>query len=82
MRRVIDAQLKFGQVNIPDIKFDLKSRDDIPQVLKGLQYMYVNQLLRGAIFFLLEKYIVPKSKHTTGRPGLCLWNILVMGGSG
>ena len=37
MRRVIDAQLKFGQVNIPDIKFDLKSRDDIPQVLKGLQ---------------------------------------------
>ncbi len=41
MRRVKSPQLHFGEVNIADIEFDARSRDDIPAVLKGLQYMVV-----------------------------------------
>ena len=36
MRHVIDAQRQFGQVDIADIVFDPQSRDDIPQLLRGL----------------------------------------------
>ena len=72
MRIVQDPQLKIGQVDIATIKFDLKSRDDIPQILRGLQHIYINKPLREAIFKILEEQISPKTSHTTGRPELCL----------
>jgi len=79
MRQVINPQLQFGQVDISKIQICPKSRDDIPQVLRGLQYIYVNRPLREEIFALLEKYIAPKISKHTGRPGMDLWKILVMG---
>ncbi len=39
MRKVIDPQLKFGEQDIGAIHLDPKSRDDIPQILRGLQYI-------------------------------------------
>ena len=41
MRNVKDPQASFGQADIAHIKFDLKSRDDIPQILAGLQQIYI-----------------------------------------
>lgn len=79
MRQVINPQLQFGQVDISKMQFDPKSRDDIPQILKGLQYIYVTRPLREEIFALLEKYIAPQINKSTGRPGMDLWKILVMG---
>ena len=79
MRVSFDPQLKIGQSDIAKIKFNPKSRDDIPQVLKGLQYLYLNKRLRESVFKILEKNISPKADKRKGRPGLCLWNILVMG---
>ena len=32
MRETINPQLKFCQVDISQIKFDLKSRDDMPKI--------------------------------------------------
>jgi hypothetical protein len=40
MREVIKMQLKFGQVDISKIKFDIHSRDEIPELLKGLLWIY------------------------------------------
>jgi hypothetical protein len=40
MRQVIDPQLKLGEQDIAAIEFNPKSRDDIPQILRGLQYIY------------------------------------------
>lgn len=79
MRTVQNPQLQFGQVDISRIQFDPKSRDDIPQVLKGLQYIYINRLLREDIFALLEKHILPKINKNNDRPGMELWKIFVMG---
>ncbi len=39
MRKVKESQMKLGEVNIADIKFDLRSRDEIPKLLMGLQYI-------------------------------------------
>src|SRR5450756_1412989 len=38
MRVVQDEQMIIGEVDIAKINFDLKSRDDIPKILRGLQY--------------------------------------------
>jgi IS5 family transposase len=79
MRAVQNPQLQFGQVDISKIQFDPKSRDDIPQILKGLQYIYINRSLREVIFALLEKHIAPDVSKHNGRPGMDLWKIFVLG---
>ena len=79
MRLVQNPQLTFGQVDISKIQFDYKSRDDIPQILRGLQYIYINRDLREKISKLLEEKILPKTNKKNGRPGLELWKILVLG---
>jgi IS5 family transposase len=79
MRVVKNPQLQFGQVDISKIQFDPKSRDDIPQILKGLQYLYVNRAIREEIFQLLEQKIAPHISKKNGRPGMELWKIFVLG---
>ena len=37
MRKPIDMQMSFGEIPIDKIKFDLKSRDEIPKVLIGFK---------------------------------------------
>ncbi len=78
MRKIIDLQMQFWEKNISDIEFDLQSRDEIPKLLMGLQYIYSTASLRKKIFEIL-KQIVPKKDHETGRPGMDLWKILVLG---
>jgi IS5 family transposase len=42
MRIIINQQKQLGEVEIASIQFDQKSRDDIPQILRGLQHIYMN----------------------------------------
>jgi hypothetical protein len=53
MRVVQNKQMQMGDVDILAIKFDPKSRDDIPKILKGLQHLYMQVPVRTAIFELL-----------------------------
>ena len=46
MRKVIDIQMKFGEVDISKIEFDPRSRDEIPKLLIGLQEIYCNRKVR------------------------------------
>lgn len=78
MRVVKNPQLCFGEVNIADININSRSRDDIPAVLKGLQYIYITDEVREKVFDALEKTLDPKIKTTTGRPGMELWKIFVL----
>ena len=83
MRQVINPQLQFGEVDIGAIVLDPKSRDDIPQLLRGLQHIYTNPELRARVFAILEE-IVPagvngQADTHTGRPGMEQWKILVLG---
>ena len=79
MRVVQNEQMTIGEIDISKMKFDLKSRDDIPKILRGLQFIYTNLLLRTAIFSLLESKISPETSKSNGRPGMTLWSILVCG---
>lgn len=79
MRVVQSEQMTIGEVDISKITFDAKSRDDIPKILKGLQFVYTNSALRDAIFELLQSKVAPKVSKDNGRPGMPLWTILVCG---
>lgn len=79
MRVVEPRQTQLGALAIAEIQFDIKSRDDIPQLLRGLQYIYTHDELCLRVFELLENKIQPNRDHNNGRPGMDLWSILVMG---
>ncbi len=78
MRKVIELQMEFWEKDISKIKFDFRSRDEIPKLLMGLQYIYSTSKVREKVFKIL-KSIVPIKKHKVGRPGMNLWKILVLG---
>lgn len=77
MRQRFEQQMNLRTVAIADVKFPLKSRDELPPVLKALQYIFVTPELNEKVFSLLEKKIVA-GKKKTGRPGMDLWHILVL----
>ena len=52
MRIVKEEQTKLGQVDIAEIEFDLRSRDEIPKLLMGLQYIYCNPEYQEPIFLI------------------------------
>lgn len=79
MRQVINLQRKLGETDIGQIQFDPKSRDDIPPLLQGLQHLYMTPELREAVFAILETVLPEKVRRDTGRWGLDLWKILVLG---
>ena len=79
MRKIFDPQLSFGQTPIDQIEIDMRSRDEIPKLLIGLQHIYCNPELRKEVFKLLETMIPNKTNSKTGRPGMDLWKILVAG---
>ena len=79
MRQTLHPQLEIGACQIADIRIDPKSRDDIPALLIGLQHLYTDEALRNRLFDLLEREVLPDVDPDTGRPGMHLWSILVMG---
>ena len=79
MRKIMEMQLKFDQVDISKIEIDLRNRDEIPKLLLGLQFIYGNREVRNKVFDMLKE-IVPKGiDFRNGRPGMDLWKILVLG---
>jgi len=79
MRKVIDSQMKFGEVDISKIEFDPQSRDEIPKLLMGLQEIYCNRKVRDEVFTVLRDLIPEDVDQNNGRRGMDLWKILVLG---
>ena len=79
MRQVRSPRMEIGEARIEDIELNLKSRDDIPALPAGLQHLYGDPCLRSRLFALLEEHIAPGRDRNTGRPGMEMWRILVMG---
>ena len=79
MRQVINLQLQLAEVEIANVEFDLRSRDEIPKLLQGLQYLYCTPDRHREVFQILEGLIPDQIDPHNGRPGLDLWKILVLG---
>jgi IS5 family transposase len=79
MRRTRRQQLRLGETDIANLDFDLACRDDIPKLLMGLQYIYTTKEVLNSVFEVLTSMIPPGVDCNNGRPGMDLWNILVLG---
>ena len=79
MRKLIDIQMKFGEVDISKIEFDSRSRDEIPKLLMGFQEIYCNRKVRDKVFTVLRDIIPEDVDQHNGRRGMDLWKILVLG---
>lgn len=67
------------EMNIDQIELELDSRDDIPQLLGGLQYIFLTPPLRQEVFIILSDMFPPELDLNNGRPGMDVWSIFVMG---
>ena len=78
MRQPFPAQPALNIQPIEQVVIPLKSRDELPPILAGLQWIWTHPTLKQAIFSLLETRLLA-DKKATGRPGMDLWQILVFG---
>ena len=78
MRQVFAQQLQLGQADIAHIELNPRSRDDIPQILQGLQFVYVNESLRESVFAILVDLVPDEVAVDRGRPGMDLWKAFVL----
>jgi hypothetical protein len=78
MRQRYSPQPDLQVIPIEKIQLPRKSRDELPPILIGLQWIWVHPTLKAAIFALLEAKLL-SGKKATGRPGMDLWQILVLG---
>jgi len=78
MRQRYSPQPDFQIIPIEKIRLPTRSRDELPPILAGLQWIWTHPTLKAAIFALLEAKILA-GKKATGRTGMDLWQILVLG---
>lgn len=79
MRKIIEPQMKFGEVSIANIEFDLRSRDEITKLLIGMQSIYCDKKTRNETFAILNELIPKDVDCSNGRTGMDLWKIFVLG---
>jgi hypothetical protein len=79
MRKILREQLQMGELDIGDVPIELDSRDEIPQLLRGLQHIYTNRGVRRRVFVALEQLVPLGVQIDNGRKGMDLWKILVLG---
>jgi len=66
-----------GSIAISEVELPLKSRDELPPILRALQYIYITPELNEAVFRIVETKVM-KGKKKTGRNGMDLWHIIVL----
>ena len=78
MRHSFQAQPDLQLTPIEKIRLPLKSRDELPPILVGLQWLWMHPTLKTEILALIEAAVLA-DKQATGRTGMTLWQILVLG---
>jgi len=78
MRQRFEANPGLEVTPIEKIILPTRSRDELPAILAGLQWIWTHPTLNEEIFALLEARVMA-DKKATGRPGMDLWQILVLG---
>lgn len=78
MRQRFEAEPALNLTPIEKVVLPLKSRDELPPILAGLQWIWRHPTLKADILGRLEAKILGE-KQATGRTGMDLWQILVLG---
>lgn len=78
MRKPFSSQQRFDCQTIPEIQLNLKCRDEIIPLLRGLQHVYSQPQLRDEILDLVAADVNQHSRHDRGREGLDYWQVTVL----
>ena len=78
MRHHYQTQPDLQLTPIEMIRLPLRSRDELPPILAGLQWLWMHPTLKPEILALIEARVLA-GKKVTGRTGMDLWQILVLG---
>ena len=78
MRQRFEVQLTLGTTPIEEVKIPTKTRSHMAALVEALQYIYSTPEWNHRIFSLLSEKLM-KGKKKTGRPGMSLWEIFVLG---
>lgn len=79
MRKLIDIQTDLFKKSIDELKIDLDSRDEMPATLLGLRELYRDPISCSSVLRELEKLMPNNVDRSTGRSGMDMWHILVLG---
>ncbi len=77
MRKEFEVQLELGCERIEDISIPEKSRDELPPVLRALQFIFSTPSINKKVFKILNEKIT-SGVNKTGCYGMTLWEILVL----
>ena len=78
MRHHFQHQPDLQITPIEKIRLPLKSRDELPPILAALQWLWSHPTLKADLLALIEARVLA-GKQATGRTGMDLWQILVLG---
>lgn len=78
MRNRITRGVNLGTLPIEDVDLSIKSRHQLPKILKSLQHIYTQHELRESILDIIQDCVHGKvGNKNTGRMGMGLWEIFV-----
>src|ERR1035441_7068792 len=78
MRHPFQSQPDLQITPLEKIRLPLQSPDEVTALLPGLQWPCMTPVLKAEVFALLEAKVLA-GKQATGRTGMDLWQILVLG---
>ena len=78
MRKRFESQLSLGCTPINEVKIPVKTRSHMAALMAAIQHIYVTPEWNERIFDLLSNKIT-KGKKATGRSGMSLWELFVLG---
>lgn len=78
MRQRFEVQLALGAVPIERVEIPTRTRDELPPTLAALQWVFTTPQVSSEVFALLEEQLL-RNDRSKGRPGMDLWQILVLG---
>lgn len=78
MRKTFEVQLALGAVPIEKVRIPTRTRDELPPTLAALQWIFTTPQVSSEVFALLEAELLG-DRGAKGRPGMDLWQILVLG---
>ena len=78
MRQRFEVQLALGAVPIERVEIPTRTRDERPPTLAALQWVFATPEVSREVFELLENRLL-RNDLSKGRPGMDLWQILVLG---
>lgn len=78
MRAGFEQQLTLGSTPIHEVKIPSKTRSHMAALMEAIKYIYITPEWNRKIYNLLSEKL-QKGKKETGRTGMSLWEIFVLG---